>query len=144
MPDTGRRAGRQEHCAYAVRRPGAVAVTRGLWQVAPMEIVLAATGEWSTGTLWLRFGLPLLLLLVGAALYLWGRKERIDARSQIGTKGGFGGPPGTLDIGTEIGFGVEGPGPDPRAGRTKMLSGMVLMAAGALLLVIMAVWKLLA
>jgi hypothetical protein len=122
----------------------AVAVASSLWQVAPMDIVLAASGEWSTGTVWLRFGLPVLLLLVGAAVYLWGRKERTEARSQIGMKGGFGGPPGTLDVGTEVGFGVDGSGPDPQAGRTKILSGLVLMAAGALLLVIMAVWKLLA
>lgn len=109
-----------------------------------MDIALAASGEWSSGTLWLRFGLPVLLILVGAALYYWGRREQAAARSQIGAKGGFGGPPGTLDIGTEIGFGVEGAGPDPAAGRLKILCGLVLLALGALLLVIMAVWKLLA
>lgn len=92
----------------------------------------------------LRFGLPVLLIVVGAALYLWGRRERADALSRRGSRGGFGGPPGTSDIGTEIGFGVEGPGPDPAAARPKILSGLVLVAVGALLLVIMAVWQLVA
>ncbi|QDO89725.1 hypothetical protein FNH13_16425 [Ornithinimicrobium ciconiae] len=91
----------------------------------------------------LRFGLPVLLILLGAALYLWGRRERAEALSQMGSKGGFGGPPGTLDIGTEVGFGVEGPGPDPAAARPKILGGLVLLAVGALLLLIMAVWQLL-
>lgn len=109
-----------------------------------MVIALAASGEWTTGTLWLRFGVPVLLILLGAACYLWGRREQAFARSQIGMKGGFGGPPGTTDIGTEIGFGVEGDGPDPAAGRGKVLAGLALVGVGGLLLVIMALWKLLA
>ncbi|WP_154402224.1 hypothetical protein [Ornithinimicrobium cavernae] len=110
--------------------PVAVAAHLCLWQVSPMDVAL-------------RFGLPVLLILLGAGLFLWGRRERDRVRSEIGTRGGFGGPPGTLDIGTEIGFGVEGPGPDPAAARPKILGGLVLMAVGAALLVIMAVWQLL-
>lgn len=91
----------------------------------------------------LRFGLPVLLILIGAGVFFWGRRERDEARAQVGSKGGFGGPPGTLDIGTEIGFGVDGPGADPAAARPKILGGLVLMAVGALLLVIMSVWQLL-
>ena len=91
----------------------------------------------------LRFGLPVLLVLIGGGIFWWGRREQEAARAQVGSKGGFGGPPGTLDIGTEIGFGVEGPGPDPAAARPKILGGLVLMAVGALLLVIMSVWQLL-
>ncbi|USQ79403.1 hypothetical protein [Ornithinimicrobium faecis] len=91
----------------------------------------------------LRFGLPVLLIILGAALFLWGRHQRNEARAQVASKGGFGGPPGTLDIGTEIGFGVEGEGPNPAAARPKILGGLVLMAVGALLLVIMSVWQLL-
>lgn len=91
----------------------------------------------------LRFGLPLLLVVLGCGLFLWGRREQDAARAQLGQKGGFGGPPGTLDIGTEIGFGVEGEGPNPAAARPKILGGLVLVAVGALLLAIMAVWQLL-
>lgn len=91
----------------------------------------------------LSLGLPALLVLVGAGLYLWGRRQRDRARAQVASKGGFGGPPGTLDIGTEVGFGVEGEGPNPAAAQPKILGGLVLMAVGAVLLVIMAVWQLL-
>ncbi|GAA1137384.1 hypothetical protein [Ornithinicoccus hortensis] len=102
----------------------------------------AATLDWTTPELLTRFGLPLVLLVVGVALYLWGRRERREARARIGTKGGFGGPPGTLDIGTELGFGVEGRGPDPNAGRAKIRAGTVAAVVGAVLLVAMAVWNL--
>lgn len=91
----------------------------------------------------LAFGLPVLLILIGGGVFFWGRSQRDSARAQMGSKGGFGGPPGTLDIGTEIGFGVEGEGPDPRAARPKILGGLILMAVGAGLLVIMSVWQLL-
>lgn len=87
----------------------------------------------------LRFGLPVLLIVLGVALILWGRREQDRARAQLGQKGGFGGPPGTLDIGTEIGFGVEGPGPNPAAARPKILGGLILAAAGLVLLLIMVV-----
>ncbi|MCK0112267.1 hypothetical protein MWU75_08970 [Ornithinimicrobium sp. F0845] len=90
----------------------------------------------------LRFGLPVLLILIGVALWLWGRREQDAARAQIGQKGGFGGPPGTLDIGTEIGFGVEGPGPNPAAARPKIVGGLVLVAVGVLLLIIMTIMQL--
>lgn len=91
----------------------------------------------------LRFGLPVLLIIIGVAVWLWGRREQDAARAQVGQKGGFGGPPGTLDIGTEIGFGVDGPGPDPRAARPKIIGGLVLVAAGAVLLIVMAILQLL-
>ncbi len=104
--------------------------------------VAAAEPGWSGGQSVTRFGLPVLLVLLGLALWAWGRKEQQEARAQIGVKGGFGGPPGTLDIGTELGFGVDGPGPDRDAGRTKILAGLVAMAAGAVLLVAMVIWRL--
>lgn len=91
----------------------------------------------------LRFGLPALLILIGAGVFVWGRRERDDARAQVGSKGGFGGLPGTLDIGTELGFDVDGPGPDPAAAQSKILGGLALVAVGALVLVIMSVWQLL-
>lgn len=91
----------------------------------------------------LRFGLPVLLIVLGVALILWGRREQDRARAQLGQKGGFGGPPGTLDIGTEIGFGVDGPGPDPAAARPKILGGLVTAAVGTVLLIVMAILQIL-
>lgn len=77
-----------------------------------------------------------LVLVVGFGFWLWGRRQQAAARAQLGQRGGFGGPPGTTDIGTEIGFGVDGPGPDPNAGRTTILVGQVLTGLGVVLAVV--------
>lgn len=108
----------------------------------PVRQVLAAD-TWTSAQLTTRFGLPALLIVVGAGLYLWGRSERQRARSQIGMKGGFGGPPGTHDIGTEAGFGVEGRGPRRNAGASKILAGLSAVTVGLLLMFAMVVWRLL-
>lgn len=110
---------------------------------APPWTVSAAEGGFGglTGTeLLLVLGLPLLLVVVGTGVFLWGRRERAEARAELGVKGGFGGPPGTTDIGTEIGFGVEGPGPDPDAGGGRILGGLVCLCLGLLALAAGLVW----
>ncbi len=87
--------------------------------------------------------LPLLLLLAGGLLVVWGRQEQQRVRGQRGSLGGFGGPPGTTDVGDGEGFGT-GPGErplDPLAGRGKALAGLVLLAAGALLLSVALLWR---
>src|SRR5690606_24397628 len=99
------------HSASAVCRPPTPCggPTRGCGTVPCMTssssaawLVVAAGGAGSgepTGTdLLVRVGLPLLLVLIGLGLWLWGRRERAEARAEIGVKGGFGGPPGTTDI----------------------------------------------
>jgi hypothetical protein len=103
----------------------------------------AATPELTSGELLTRFGLPLVLVVVGLGLFVWGRRERREARARIGAKGGFGGPPGSLDIGSELGFGVEGRGPDPNAGRSKILAGALAALVGLLLMFAMVIWRLL-
>lgn len=108
--------------------------------IAPIAAAGLDAGPWSSVAMLVRLGLPLLVLLIGGGVYLWGRRERAEARSRIGVAGGFGGPPGTLDFGTEIGFGVEDRGPDPNAGRAKILGGVAGVAVGALLLVTMLSW----
>jgi len=106
---------------------------------------VAPGADWSTPSLVLRFGLPIVIVGIGVALYLWGRREQREARSQIGMRGGFGGPPGTLDIGTDTGFGIEPGerGPGRRAGRPRILAGLVAIAVGALLLSVVMFWKVL-
>lgn len=99
-----------------------------------------ASGEPTGADLLVRVGLPLLLVLIGLGLWLWGRRERAEARAEIGVKGGFGGPPGTTDIGTEIGFGVEGPGPDPNAAGGRILAGLICLVVGLLALAVGLVW----
>lgn len=114
----------------------------GVGLLAPTVPLAAVDTGWTAGQTWLRLGLPLLLVVVGAAVWWWGRQEQLRARAQLGTKGGFGGPPGTTDIGAELGFGVDGPGPDRNAGRSKILAGLVCAAAGIVLFVAMVIWKL--
>jgi hypothetical protein len=100
-------------------------------------------GGLTTTELLLALGLPMLLIVVGTGVFLWGRRERAEARAELGVKGGFGGPPGTTDIGNEIGFGVEGPGPDPNAGGGRILGGLVCLLIGLLALAAGLVWTVL-
>lgn len=95
-----------------------------------------ATSPWTAA-------LPLLVLLAGGLLVARGRWEQQRAREQRGSLGGFGGPPGTTDVGSREGFGVErGERPlEPLAGRGKALAGLVLLAAGALLLSAALLWR---
>lgn len=99
-------------------------------------------GPWSSQALLLRIGLPLLLVAIGVGLWVWGRRERAEARAQIGVRAGFGGPPGSSDIGSELGFGVHGRSPDPHAGRARMVGGLVAASAGVVILVIVLIYRL--
>lgn len=95
----------------------------------------AATVEQGlAGSDWLVYViLPLLLLLAGGFLHLRGRAEHREATR---LRGGFGGPPGSLDIGTELGFGVENNRGKVLAAQRQMLWGGILAAVGALWLVV--------
>lgn len=94
------------------------------------------------GPSWLWLGGPAVLVAAGLLLHYWGRRRRDGARARIGTRGGFGGPPGTHDVGTAEGFGVDGTEPGPRAGSGAALGGLLLAVAGMLLLVVAVAWRL--
>lgn len=95
----------------------------------------AATSEPGlAGSDWLVYVvLPLLLVLAGAFLYLRGRAEHREATR---LRGGFGGPPGSLDIGTELGFGVENNRSAILSARRQMLWGGILGGVGLIWLVV--------
>jgi hypothetical protein len=101
----------------------------------PANVLAASTADGGlAGTDWLVVVvLPLLLVLAGGFLLLRGRAEHQQATR---LRGGFGGPPGSLDIGTELGFGVENARGEILAARRQMLWGAVLAGAGLLWLVI--------
>lgn len=93
----------------------------------------AAVGDsWSTGDWVLGVVLPLVLLALGVALLLRGRSTLAAARR---IRAGFGGPPGSLDIGTELGFGIDNRAELLR-GRRLSLWGLVLVAVGVLWLLV--------
>ncbi|AXH97327.1 hypothetical protein [Ornithinimicrobium avium] len=77
--------------------------------------------------------LPLLLLVVGVLLFLRGRAAMDEATRP---RAGFGGPPGSLDIGTELGFGVEEARESVLAAHRLRLWGLVLVGVAVLWLVV--------
>jgi hypothetical protein len=94
----------------------------------------AASEPGLAGSDWLVYVvLPLLLVLAGAFLFLRGRAEH---RRATRLRGGFGGPPGSLDIGTELGFGVENTRSEILSARRQMLWGAILGGIGLIWLVV--------
>lgn len=84
--------------------------------------------------------LPLLLLAAGVVLLLRGRSALAEARR---LKAGFGGPPGSHDIGLEVGLS------DPEQERRELLGaqrqvlwGWILLGAGLIWLVVALITRL--
>lgn len=99
--------------------------------LSPLRSAVVDDG-WSAGDWVLGVALPLLLLVVGAVLYLRGRAAHGEATR---VRAGFGGPPGSLDVGTELGFGVED-------NRRAVLAAQRLKLWGLLLVAVALVWTL--
>ncbi len=73
------------------------------------------------------------LLVAGVVLFLRGRAALAEAS---GVRAGFGGPPGSLDIGTELGFGVERHREEVLSAQRTRLWGVVLGVVGLVGLVV--------
>ena len=99
--------------------------------LAPLP--LATTESWSGSDWMLYVVLPLLLIVAGAVLYLRGRRAHGEATR---IKAGFGGPPGSLDIGAEVGFGVEDNRAAVLSAQRTMLWGAVLAGVGLIWLAV--------
>lgn len=84
--------------------------------------------DWTLGVV-----LPLVLLVVGVLLHLRGRAALADATR---VRAGFGGPPGSLDVGTEQGFGVEHDRGRVLAAQRLRLWGLVLVAVAVVWLLV--------
>ena len=76
--------------------------------------------------------LPLLLIAAGVVLYLRGRAALRGARA---IRGGFGGPPGSADIGLDVGLAG-----DPDRQRTEVLGAQRQMLWGGVLGAVGLVW----
>jgi len=98
--------------------------------------VAAQAGSWATREVALGFGLPIAVVLVGLTIYLGGRTERRALKADDGQQGGFGGPPGSTDVGDAEGFGVEGKRAMILAASRKVLIGLFVMLAGLLALLV--------
>ncbi len=110
-----------------------------------LEMAGEATVEpWSSSEWVTRFGSPILVILLGLMMYVVGRSERRVLRGGAADKGGFGGPPGTTDVGSAQGFGVEERAELVRASTRKLLIGLFFMLAGTLTLLGVTFWRIFA
>ena len=80
--------------------------------------------------------LPVLLLAAGVVLLLRGQAALAEARR---IKGGFGGPPGSRDIGLAVGFDA-----DPEQQRARVLSAQRQVLWGWILVAVAVIWLLVA
>ncbi|MGB3827310.1 MAG: hypothetical protein WA962_00905 [Ornithinimicrobium sp.] len=97
-------------------------------------------GSWSGSDFAVRFGMPTVVVLIGLTFFLAGRTERRAVRSEVAERGGFGGPPGTGDVGDAQGFGVEQTAAQIRAATRKVLIGLIVMLVGSLTLLGVTFW----
>lgn len=88
----------------------------------------ATDAGWSGGELALRFGVPIVLLLVGLSIYLYGRTQRREIQDQARSAG-------SVDEQTGVAL---------RATTSRVLSGLLLMLLGLLLLFAVIIWRVLA
>ena len=101
--------------------------------LATSTVTSSAVEAWSAADWLLRVVLPLLVAGLGAFLYARGRAAHQEATR---IKGGFGGPPGSLDVGTELGFGVEDSSAARLSATRTKLWGLILLAVGLLWLAV--------
>lgn len=95
---------------------------------------------WSAGDWILGVVLPLVLLAVGVLLHVRGRAAYADATR---VRAGFGGPPGSHDVATEQGLGVEDDRARRLAAQRLKLWGLLLVLAGMVWLLVTSVVALL-
>lgn len=106
-----------------------------------MAAAPADVEPWSGAELAVRFGLPLFVVLVGMTFFLAGRTERASIRAEVAENGGFGGPPGTSDVGSADGFGLDAAAEQIRAATRKVLIGLFVTLFGTLSLLGVTFWR---
>ncbi len=108
---------------------------------ASLLLSSATTSEASAGSVAALLALPALLVVGGLLVVLVGRTQRTEVLDQA-RRGGFGGPPGTTDVGDADGFGVEQARAVLQSASRKVLIGLGLMLLGALGTLGVIVWEL--
>jgi hypothetical protein len=108
---------------------------------ASLLLTTATAADASVGDVAARLAVPALLVVAGVLVVLWGRTQRTELLDQA-RRGGFGGPPGTSDVGTAEGFGVEQAQAALQSASRKVLLGLGLMLVGALGTLAVIVWEL--
>ncbi len=103
--------------------------------------VAARVEPWSGTEIAVRFGMPTVVFLLGLIYFLSGRAERKAIRAEASERGGFGGPPGTSDVGSAQGFGVEQAAEQVRTATRKVLIGLIVMLLAVLTLLGITFWR---
>ncbi|MGB3185448.1 MAG: hypothetical protein WBG36_14725 [Ornithinimicrobium sp.] len=101
----------------------------------------SAVEPWSATELAIRFGFPFAVVLVGLIVFLGGRTERKVLKAEATQRGGFGGPPGTTDVGTAEGFDIERFRNEMHVATRKVLIGLLIMLGGSLTLLGVTFWR---
>ena len=101
--------------------------------LVPAPLPLLATEAWSTGDGLLRVAVPLLLRVVGVLLLVRGRAALARTRE---VRAGFGGPPGSTDVGGPEGFGTQERRTAELSARRTVLWGGLLGGVGAVWLLV--------
>ncbi|CAN5478800.1 hypothetical protein BH23ACT6_BH23ACT6_01620 [soil metagenome] len=102
-----------------------------------------AVEPWSGIELAIRFGFPFAVVLVGLTVFLGGRSERKALKADATQRGGFGGSPGTTDVGSAEGFDVETYQAELHVASRKVLTGLFIMLGGSLTLLGVTFWRIL-
>ncbi len=110
----------------------------------PALAMFAANVEpepWSLSLFLVWFGPPALLVAVGFVVFFGARAQRRAIVQDARQRGGFGAEPGTTDIGSEQGFGIEQARGQVKAATGRVLAGLIMMFVGVLALLGLTFWR---
>ncbi len=99
--------------------------------------------SWSLNQFLVWFGPPLILVLVGFVIFFGARTQRRLILDDARKRGGFGAEPGTTDVGSAEGFGIEEAREQVRVATGRVLVGLIMMLFGVLVLLGLTVWRIL-
>ncbi len=114
-----------------------------IWNNVTFATLTAPVDEqsWSLtqGLVW--FGPPALLVAVGFVVFMGARTQRRVILDDARQRGGFGAEPGTTDVGSAQGFGVEEAREQVRVATGRVLAGLVVMLVGVVALLGITFWR---
>lgn len=114
-----------------------------IWHTATLATLTAPADEqsWSLTQFLVWFGPPALLVVVGFVIFFGARTQRRAILDDARQRGGFGGEPGTTDVGSAEGFGLDEAREQVRVATGRVLAGLIMMLAGVLVLLGLSFWR---
>jgi len=99
--------------------------------------------SWSLTQFVVWFGPPVLLVAVGFVIFFGARAQRRVILDDARQRGGFGAEPGTTDVGSVEGFGLEEAREQVRVATGRVLIGLIMMLVGVCALLGLSFWRIL-